>query len=565
MAASALSITTLGVLASPAQAHPAGDRAVNAGATWLTGQLTNGLVVDEYTFDGQTYPYTDYGLSADFAFALEAVDKDVAATTIVNAIEPKSESWVSGTDFGSPDRIYAGSLAKLVSVAQVGGKDPRAFNGADQVARVEDRIASVSPITGRLEDAGVDTTSSFDADYVNVIGQSFAVRALITARSAKAVDATTFLLQQQCAEGFFRETLTADKMSAQQGCMSGDAASVDTTALTVINLLDTPSASAAAKAAAKAAAWLKTQQAADGSFSAGGTEGINTNSTGLAGWALAEAGETAAATKAAGWLRGVQIADLEPCATTLAASNGAIAFKPSILASTRTSGSIAKGQRDQYRRATSQALPALANVPAGTGPLTISAPATAVEKSTVTLTVSGLGAGEAGCVSFGSVSKPITGTGADATVTFDLPAGAVSHTFTLRTLVGAQTATTQATLTPVPATPTPEVGELTVNKVVTAKNNRFKVALACDDTEACDGKIVVRTLRKVSPDAYAPARKFLISKKLYSVAPGTTEKIVLKVRKPARTVLTNGRVRVKAVQSAPDADRTVTKFWLRSK
>ena len=86
---------------------------------------------------------------------------------------------------------------------------------------------------------------------------------------------------------------------------------------------------------------------------------------------------------------------------------------PRSSATTRTAGSIAAGQRDQYAFATAQALPALANVPAGTGPLTVSAPATAVEKSTVTVTVAGLGAGEAGCVSFGSVAKPVTGTGAD--------------------------------------------------------------------------------------------------------------------------------------------------------
>ena len=75
----------------------------------------------------------------------------------------------------------------------------------------------------------------------------------------------------------------------------------------------------------------------------------------------------------------------------------------------------------------------------------VSAPATAVEKSTVTVTVAGLGAGEAGCVSLGSVAKPVVGTGADVTVTFDLPAGAATNTFTLTTLAGSQTAVTSST------------------------------------------------------------------------------------------------------------------------
>ena len=61
VAASALSITTLGALASPAQAHPAGDRAVNSGATWLRAQLVNGLLVGDF---GPSYgPSIDAGLA----------------------------------------------------------------------------------------------------------------------------------------------------------------------------------------------------------------------------------------------------------------------------------------------------------------------------------------------------------------------------------------------------------------------------------------------------------------------------------------------------------------------
>ena len=375
--------------------------------------------------------------------------------------------------------------------------------------------------------------------------------------------------------GFFRANLTADKTASEQGCVGGGEASVDTTALTVINVLDTPGASDAVEAAAtSAAAWLKTQQAADGSFSTA-TEGTNANTTGLAGWALAKSGDTATATKAANWLRAVQIADLAPCVTTLTVENGAVAFKPTVLATSRTAGSISVGLRGQYRRATAQALPALANVSPGTGVLGVSAPAAAVEKSTVTVTVAGLGAGEAGCVSFGSVAKQVTGTGSDVTVTFDLPAGAATHTFTLTTLAGTQTATTAASLAPVPtpaptptATPTPvpatpEAGELLASKVETARNNKFKLNVTCDDTEACNGVIRVRTVNKVKVGDNK-ARKVLIAKAAYSVAPGDTERVVLKVRKGARGLLTDGRVRVKAIQAAPGVD-PITKFWLRSK
>ncbi len=330
--ATAITSTTLLSVAGPAQAHPAGDRAVSASATWLKSQLTAGILHNE------EYDYDDLGLSADIAFALDAVGgHDATVNQVVDAIEPVSESWVGGF---TPGRVYAGSLAKMASVVQAAGQDPEDYNGTDQVSRLEGLVSSSAPLTGRLEDAGVDLTDPYDADFVNVIGQSFAVRALVTAGSGRAADATSFLLKQQCDAGFFRATLTADKSSTEQGCVSGTHnGSVDTTALTVINILDTPGASTAAKgAAAFAATWLKGQQAADGSFTAGGTEGYNANSTGLAGWALAKAGFDSASTKAATWLRGQQVADLAPCASALATDNGAVLLKSEEVTAVRTAG-----------------------------------------------------------------------------------------------------------------------------------------------------------------------------------------------------------------------------------
>ncbi|UUZ59979.1 hypothetical protein LP418_02855 [Nocardioides sp. B-3] len=400
-------------------------------------------------------------------------------------------------------------------------------------------------------------------DYANAIGQSFAARALTAVGSARAGEATAFLLDQQCTEGFFRFDLTTDKSATEQGCVTGAADSApdtDTTALAVINLLDTPGVSAEGTAAAsKAATRLKSQQGADGSF-ANTDNGTNANTTGLVARALAAAGDTASATKAATRLRAVQIADPAPCATQLTAENGAVAPKPEILASTRTAGAIPAGQRLSYAFATARALPALASVPAGTGPLTVSAPATAVEKSTVTVTVAGLGAGEAGCVTFGSVTKPVTGTGGNVSVTFDLPAGAATHTFKLITPAGAQNAVTTATLIP-----TPEVGQLIANRVETVKKNRVKLAVKCDDTEACEGKLVIRTTRKFRVGD-AKAGKLRVAKTTgYTVAPDGRTTIRLRVSKPIRKLLSDGRIKVKAVQTAPGAERAVTKFWLRKK
>ena len=59
-----------------------------------------------------------------------------------------------------------------------------------------------------------------------------------------AADATAFLLAQQCTSGFFRESFTKDKAATAQGCVEGQAdsaASLDATALAVVNLVESGS------------------------------------------------------------------------------------------------------------------------------------------------------------------------------------------------------------------------------------------------------------------------------------------------------------------------------------
>ncbi|SEB28620.1 hypothetical protein SAMN04489844_0067 [Nocardioides exalbidus] len=552
LAAAALVATSLATLPAPAQAHPAGDRAVSAGATWLKSQLTGGILHND------EYDYDDLGLSADVAFALDAVGQPAAVAGIVDAIEPDVESWV-GDPF-TPGRVYAGSVAKMVSVVQAAGQDPTAYGGTDQVARLAGLVSSAPGTNGRLEDAGVDTTSPYDADFVNVIGQSFAARALTTAGSLRASDATAFLLDQQCDDGFFRADLAFDKAAAEQGCVDDtDVGSVDSTALTVINILDTPGASAAAKGAAYlAASWLKGQQLADGSFS-GGAVGVNANSTGLAAWALAEAGQDGAATRAATWLRGLQVADLAPCSATLAGVNGAVLYQPDDLSAARTAGALSVPARERARRATAQALPALASVPVATGTPALAVPATATEKSAVSVTVSGLGAGEPGCVSLGSTAKPVTGTGSPVTVALDLPAGAGPRTVTLTTLGGSVSASTIASLAPTPAAPS--VGAVDAPRTVKVDGRKFSLAVTCDAAVACTGKLKVSTASKVK---LATGKKVVVlAKRSYRVAPGGEKDLVLKLTKPGRALLASGKVKVKAVQTAKGAEPATTRFWLK--
>jgi hypothetical protein len=557
LAAVTVAAATLAVVAPAGAAtptDPAGVRAVSAGATWLTAQLTDGVLHNE------EYDFDDLGLSADVAFALDAVGgNDATVTGIADAVAEDVTSWYDS--FGT---TYTGSAAKAIVLAQVAGRDANDFGGSDLQAVVEDTVATAAPITGRVQNVGeTDWQTGDPTDSLNVISQSWAARGLAGQGSDQADEVMGFLLRQQCNAGFFRAAFTPDKTVEDQDCdPATDTGEVDTTALAVINILGTPEASTTARGAAHlAASWLRTQQAADGSFSAGAL-GTNSNTTGLAGWALAVAGHDGAATKAAAWLRGVQVADLAPCASVLSADNGAIAYTPADVATARTAGSFSVPLRELARRATAQALPALAHVPAGSD-VTLSAPATAVEKSTVTVSVAGLGAGEPACVSLGGRATPVTGTGSVVPVTFTLPAGALAHTFRVTTLTGSATATTTATATPV--APAPVVGDLAVAKVEkVGRNNRFKVAVACDGAVACTGKLKVRTAGKVER-ADGTLVRLVVAKSAYTVEPGTTARVTLQLTKPARAVLGKKRIRVVATQTVRGAEPVATKFWLRRK
>ena len=545
------------VTATPAAAagQSAGDRSVAASATWLQAQLTGGVLHnDEYDFD-------DLGLSADIAFALDAVGgHDATVDGIAAAVAEDVTSWYDS--FGT---TYTGSAAKAIVLAQVAGRDATDFGGSDLQAVVEDTVATAAPIVGRVQNVGeTDWQTGEPADSLNVISQSWAARGLAGQGSDQADEVMGFLLRQQCNAGFFRAAFTADKTAAGQDCdPATDTGEVDTTALAVINILETPDASTAAKGAAHlAASWLRTQQASDGSFGAGAL-GTNANTTGLAGWALSEAGHDGAAAKAAAWLRGLQVADLAPCASALSADNGAIAYKPADLTTARTAGSLSVPLRELARRATAQALPALMHVPGG-GDVTLSVPATAVERSTVTVDVAGLGAGEPACVSLGGRAITVIGTGSEVPVTFTLPTGAATHTFRVTTLTGSATATTTATAAPVaPVATAPAVGDLAVDKVEkVGRNDRFKVAVTCDGTATCTGKLKVRTVGKVER-ANGTRARLVVAKSAYTVEPGRTATVRLQLTKPARAVLGKKRIRVVATQTARGAEPVATKFWLR--
>ena len=287
----------------------------------------------------------------------------------------------------------------------------------------------------------------------------------------------------------------------EQGCVTGaadSASDLDTTAIAVINLLATPDASPSAIAAARSgASWLETQQSADGSFGAGS----NANTTGLAGWALGEAGKASAAKAAAGWLRGVQVADLAPCVTTLSAENGAVAPSEAALAETadvrwhrqwpahllrlrdRPGAARARvrprGGRRARHRCAGQRRREQHRHRHCHRPRRRRARLRELRWS-----------GQAGHRDRRGVER-------------DLPAarGRCHAHVPPHTLGGSTTAATSATATPTPTpthpTPVPEVGALEAKRVVKVKRNRFAVSVACEGTTACAGTLKVRTARKV--------------------------------------------------------------------
>lgn len=561
LAAVALATTTFSAttLAAPANAvDPV--QPTRLAADWIVSQLTGGVAVGDYG--------ADVGLTIDAGLALAAIDRtadaevigdSIASLLVTSAEVPYGYVRSDEYDFNPPydyvgEGLYSNATAKAAAFTQRIGRDASAaYADVNLIVQLEDLTDDT---TGAIADV------SIYGNYANTIGQSFAVEALTVAGSSEAARATDSLLAQQCPAGFFRLTLDATPCAD-----ATDAPNPDVTALAVISLLESGSSSAQVAAAiAGAADWLQSVQKADGSLGGdASTPGSNSNTTGLAAWALGDAGRIAAARDAAAWTRGLQASDAGACASR--APTGGIAYNEGDLTEARVEGVTLK--RDAWRRATFQAAPGLVFAPAADKVLAISTPATAAEKSTVTATVGGLAAGEYGCVAFGSDARTVKGTGTDLTVDFGLPAGPASHTFSVTTLGGTRSATTTVpalttiapTPTPVP-TPAPVVGDLAAAKVERVRNNSLKLAITCEGAAPCAGKVKVRTVRKFER-ANGNTRKRVLAKSTYSVEPGKTVQIKLVLTRPARALLGTKRLRVVATQTASRADTERTAFWLK--
>jgi hypothetical protein len=179
--------------------------------------------------------------------------------------------------------------------------------------------------------------------------------------------AVTFLLAQQCPGGAFRlfYDATAPAVSTR-GCASDAEADTDATAFAITALVTTAATAERSAAVTRATTWLLDHQdpATGGFGGTGPTAGPNANTTALAVRALRAVGQTAAVARALDFVATMQLDSTKVTGTPATGEVGAIARNQAALTDALASG-MAPSARDQWRRATTQAVLALATAPFG--------------------------------------------------------------------------------------------------------------------------------------------------------------------------------------------------------
>jgi hypothetical protein len=336
-------------LVGPA-AHAATPQATSS-SDWLVSQLSSGLVESEY-HDGKGWVgYTDFGLTLDFFYAFDQLGvRKGQQTRILDAIEPRAAEYTDA--WGT---TYAGATGKLLTAVLDKGIAPGSYAKGDLLPKLETLVVDSGPERGRGKD---DTTGS---DTSNTFGQSYVVTALAAAGSSERAAATRFLLKQQCGAGFFRESMDSRDFTCDSAAPDQRRPDVDATATAAIALRKVVSKvpvglrAEVRTALRDATRWLAARQVKNGTF----TGARNSNSTGLAAVALKQAGNHAAARKAARWVNNLRVTKKMVSSSKLRARDiGAIAYDVAGLDAAKKQG-LARGDRYVWRRATAQAAPAL--------------------------------------------------------------------------------------------------------------------------------------------------------------------------------------------------------------
>ncbi|GAB2460915.1 Ig-like domain repeat protein [Jatrophihabitans fulvus] len=235
--------------AAPATAN------ASAAADYLVGRLVGGTHYDTEGMPGTP----DYGLTVDAALALAAAGgHDAVVDDIVDYLATRVNAY---TFVKSPPGD-AGRAAKLALLAEVTGRNPRAFGGVNLIAAVRSLqcTRATSDCAGRGAYRGV--TSTF--------GQALAVLALQRAGVDAGVPAA-FLESLQTATGGVGSNT------------DGSVVDVDSTALGAMALALVPG-TRARDSVTSALRWIADRQRAGGGFT--GASGTSVNSTALAVQAL---------------------------------------------------------------------------------------------------------------------------------------------------------------------------------------------------------------------------------------------------------------------------------------
>jgi hypothetical protein len=421
VASGALVVSGTVLAATPAEAAP-DPIGTNQGANWLAGQVpSSGLVPGQYGGP-------DVGVSIDTAQALRtAGGHDDTVDKIADGIQTDGLSYIEyeydfDSDNDGTDETYAGQAANATAKAMALFQTLDPARTTIDTINLQSRLEALTAGSGRIGDVSKKDGVDDGQDYANTLGQAFAAYALTEAGSSEAADAVSFLLEQQCANGGFRLAFTAD-------CADSATAETDVTAIALqqLNLIPTTVQVTAAKAAART--WLINAQKDDGSWGGGAsTEGSNSNSTGLAASAL---GDTTQSEKAAQWLRARQATHYNAC-DKLAGNRGAIAYDNAALTAGRNSGITKVADQDQWRRATSQALPAMEYLPEDTTPANpvLTGPSGYLKAgSTRGLTTKGVGRGDKLCVTGPGAKAQGTAAGSSKILPVTLPAGTATRTY----------------------------------------------------------------------------------------------------------------------------------------
>ncbi|MBM0125591.1 hypothetical protein [Pimelobacter simplex] len=379
---------------APAPAAHADSAAQSAAATWLAGELdVDGLL------------HGDVAKTIDFALALDEI----------------------GGHQATLDKIKAGVDAEVDTYA-VGGVSIAQANLFYRAIDVDPATKAGNLVT-KLEAAVDNTTGQLDEAFPGAWSQGLAVRALDAADSAELALATDSLIDDfECPTGgwgyYFNGSCTADP---------------DDTADMLFALLPQKGTSAKIDdAIARGVAWLKAAQKADGGFE---NFVVNASSTGLAAHALLLAGATTEGQRAAAWLRRHQVSGTA-CDLLLQGEAGAVGGTEEIIKEGRDFGIDPAAAGFDWYLATAQSIVALQAAPASTAPLALS-PRFVHVSSTASLQVTGLAAGENGCVSVAGAASRVQG-GATTTAPFTVPAAVGEYQVTVTALGRSTTATVEA-------------------------------------------------------------------------------------------------------------------------